>query len=90
MEKISVAVRFRPPNPAAADPSPGCAGGGGDREWRIDDTRVTLVHRAAGPVPGAPFVFGKDPSSVLPLPRLRCRSLFLSPIPRALVAPSLG
>ncbi|RLM70294.1 kinesin-related protein 11-like [Panicum miliaceum] len=56
MEKISVAVRFRPPNPAAADPSPG-GGGGGDREWRIDDTRVTLVHRAAGPVPGAPFVF---------------------------------
>ncbi|KAG2558117.1 kinesin-like protein KIN-7L [Panicum virgatum] len=52
MEKISVAVRFRPPNPAAADPSKG-----GDREWRIDDTRVTLVHRAAGPVPGAPFVF---------------------------------
>ncbi|RLM58973.1 kinesin-related protein 11-like [Panicum miliaceum] len=57
MEKISVAVRFRPPNPAAADPSPGGAGGGGDREWRIDDTRVTLVHRAAGPAPGAPFVF---------------------------------
>ncbi|CAN6363112.1 unnamed protein product [Urochloa humidicola] len=55
MEKISVAVRFRPPNLAAADHSP--AGGGGDREWRIDDTRVTLVHRAAGPVPGAPFVF---------------------------------
>ncbi|CAN6372326.1 unnamed protein product [Urochloa humidicola] len=54
MEKISVAVRFRPPNPAAADPSPAAAG---DREWRIDDTRVTLVHRAAGPVPGAPFVF---------------------------------
>ena len=88
MEKISVVVRFRPPNPDATDSS--AAGGGGDREWRIDDTRVTLVHRAAGPVPGAPFVFGKDPSSVLPLPRLRCRSLFLSPIPRALVAPSLG
>ncbi|KAF8745536.1 hypothetical protein HU200_013437 [Digitaria exilis] len=53
MEKISVAVRFRPPNPAAAaaaDPSPAVAG---DREWRIDDTRVTLLHRSAGPVPGA-------------------------------------
>ncbi|CAO2144387.1 unnamed protein product [Urochloa humidicola] len=54
MEKISVAVRFRPPNLATADPSPA---GAGDREWRIDDTRVTLIHRAAGPVPGAPFVF---------------------------------
>ncbi|KAF8650821.1 hypothetical protein HU200_063728 [Digitaria exilis] len=57
MEKISVAVRFRPPNPAAAaaaDPSPAVAG---DREWRIDDTRVTLLHRSAGPVPGASFAF---------------------------------
>lgn len=69
MEKISVAVRFRPPNPAAADPCPAGAGGGGDREWRIDDNRVTLVHRSAVPVPGAPFVFGTDPaSSDLPLP----------------------
>ncbi|OEL15548.1 Kinesin-like protein KIN-7L [Dichanthelium oligosanthes] len=58
MEKISVAVRFRPPNPAAADPSPGGAGGvAADREWRIDDTRVSLLHRAAGPVPGASFNF---------------------------------
>ncbi|XP_066338203.1 kinesin-like protein KIN-7L [Miscanthus floridulus] len=59
MEKISVAVRFRPPNPEAADPSPAGAGGGGYREWRIDDTRVSLLHRAAGPVPvpGASFAF---------------------------------
>jgi centromeric protein E len=61
MEKISVAVRFRPPHPAAADPSPAGAGGGGDREGRIDDTRVSLLHRAAGPVPGASFAFGMDP-----------------------------
>lgn len=60
MEKISVAVRFRPPNPAAADSSPAGAGGGGDREWRIDDTRVSLLHRAAGLVPGASFAFGTD------------------------------
>ncbi|GJN25412.1 hypothetical protein PR202_gb13235 [Eleusine coracana subsp. coracana] len=56
MEKISVAVRFRPPNQAAADLSSGF--GGGDREWRIDDgSRVSLLHRAAGPVPGASFAF---------------------------------
>ncbi|CAD6256805.1 unnamed protein product [Miscanthus lutarioriparius] len=57
MEKISVAVRFRPPNPEAADPSPAGAGGGGYREWRIDNTRVSLLHRAASPVPGASFAF---------------------------------
>ncbi|KAJ1275789.1 hypothetical protein BS78_05G163200 [Paspalum vaginatum] len=57
MEKISVAVRFRPPNRAAADPSQAGPGGGGDREWRIDDTRVSLLHSAAGPVPGASFAF---------------------------------
>ncbi|XP_062196952.1 kinesin-like protein KIN-7L isoform X2 [Phragmites australis] len=57
MEKISVAVRFRPPAPAAADPSSAVAGGSGDREWRIDDTRASLLHRAAGPVPGATFAF---------------------------------
>ncbi|TVU24716.1 hypothetical protein EJB05_27169, partial [Eragrostis curvula] len=56
MEKISVAVRFRPPIPAAGDPS-SCSGGG-DREWRIDNgSRVSLLHRAAGPVPGASFAF---------------------------------
>ncbi|KAF0895747.1 hypothetical protein E2562_014356 [Oryza meyeriana var. granulata] len=55
MEKISVAVRFRPPSAssAAADPSPSS---GGDREWRVDDTRITLLHRNA-PVPGASFAF---------------------------------
>ncbi|KAL6842943.1 hypothetical protein ACP4OV_027256 [Aristida adscensionis] len=53
MEKISVAVRFRPPTAAAADHS---SAGAGDREWRIDDTRVSLVHRAA-PVPGSSFAF---------------------------------
>ncbi|PWZ25571.1 Kinesin-like protein KIN-7L, partial [Zea mays] len=57
MEKISVAVRFRPPNLVAANTSPASSGGGGDREWRIDDTRVSLLHRAAGPVPGASFAF---------------------------------
>ncbi|KAL6654793.1 hypothetical protein ACP70R_008258 [Stipagrostis hirtigluma subsp. patula] len=56
MEKISVAVRFRPPTPAAADPSSAGSGWGGDREWRIDDTRVSLLHRAA-PVPGNSFAF---------------------------------
>ncbi|GJN04662.1 hypothetical protein PR202_ga22227 [Eleusine coracana subsp. coracana] len=56
MEKISVAVRFRPPNQTAADLSSGF--GGGDREWRIDDgSRVSLLHRTAGPVPGASFAF---------------------------------
>ncbi|CAN6372324.1 unnamed protein product [Urochloa humidicola] len=54
MEKISVAVRFHPRNPAAADPSPAVTGVGGDREWHIDDT---LHHRAAGPAPDAPFIF---------------------------------
>lgn len=69
MEKISVAVRFRPPNPAAADLSPA---GAGDREWRIDDTRVTLLHRSAGPVPGASFAFGTDPLLLLSLPSALC------------------
>jgi centromeric protein E len=57
MEKISVAVRFRPPTTAApaADQSPSSTGG--DREWRVDDdTRITLLHRSA-PVPGASFAF---------------------------------
>ncbi|AQK57489.1 Kinesin-like protein KIN-7N [Zea mays] len=57
MEKISVAVRFRPPNLVAANTSPASSGGGGDREWRIDDTRVSLLHRAAGPITGASFAF---------------------------------
>ncbi|KAL5204130.1 hypothetical protein ABZP36_009001 [Zizania latifolia] len=57
MENISVAVRFRPPAAAAADTSPYSGGGvGGDREWRVDDTRIALLHRAA-PVPGASFAF---------------------------------
>ncbi|CAN6372396.1 unnamed protein product [Urochloa humidicola] len=57
MEKISVAVRFRPPKPT---PIPAGAsstsGSGGDREWRIDDARVSLLHRGT-PVPGASFTF---------------------------------
>uniref|UniRef100_A0A804NNK2 Kinesin-like protein n=1 Tax=Zea mays TaxID=4577 RepID=A0A804NNK2_MAIZE len=57
MEKISVAVHFRPPNLVAANTSPASSGGGSDREWRIDDTHVSLLRRAAGPVPGASFTF---------------------------------
>ncbi|CAN6358744.1 unnamed protein product [Urochloa humidicola] len=49
MEKISVAVRFRQPIPTP----PPC---GGDYEWRIEDARVSLLHRGA-PVPGASFTF---------------------------------
>ncbi|CAN6353954.1 unnamed protein product [Urochloa humidicola] len=49
MEKISVAVRFRQPKPT---PTP-C---GGDYEWRIEDARVSLLHRGA-PIPGASFTF---------------------------------
>ncbi|VAH06697.1 unnamed protein product [Triticum turgidum subsp. durum] len=60
MEKISVAVRFRPPKSsvdADAD-SPSFSGGGavGNREWRIDDSGISLLHRAV-PVPGTSFVF---------------------------------
>lgn len=60
MEKISVAVRFRPPK-SSADPdvdSSSFSGGGagGNREWRIDDTRISLLHRAV-PVPGTSFAF---------------------------------
>ena len=57
MEKISVAVRFRPTAPASSDDS---STSGGDREWRIDDTRISLLHRAA-PIPSASFGFGKPP-----------------------------
>ena len=61
MEKISVAVRFRPTKSSAeadVDSSYFSGGGaGGNREWRIDDTRISLLHRAV-PVPGASFAFG--------------------------------
>ncbi|PWZ37795.1 Kinesin-like protein KIN-7L [Zea mays] len=57
MEKISVSVRFRHPNLVAANISPDSSGGGIDHEWRIDDSRVSLLHRAAGPVLGASFAF---------------------------------
>ncbi|KAL6842858.1 hypothetical protein ACP4OV_027171 [Aristida adscensionis] len=66
MEKISVAVRFRPPNPASTPAGPpsysssafsGSAGAcAGDRGWRIDDTRVSLLNRGF-PVPAASFAF---------------------------------
>ncbi|CAM0873785.1 unnamed protein product [Alopecurus aequalis] len=60
MEKISVAVRFRPPKSsteADVDSSYFSGGGaGGNREWRIDDTRISLLHRAV-PVPGTSFAF---------------------------------
>uniref|UniRef100_A0A0A9ER83 Kinesin-like protein n=1 Tax=Arundo donax TaxID=35708 RepID=A0A0A9ER83_ARUDO len=56
MEKISVAVRFRPPNPSPAAAEPPSYPSGGDREWRMDDIRVSLFHRAA-PVPAASFSF---------------------------------
>uniref|UniRef100_A0ACD5WUJ5 Uncharacterized protein n=1 Tax=Avena sativa TaxID=4498 RepID=A0ACD5WUJ5_AVESA len=60
MEKISVAVRFRPPKYSAdaeVDSSYFSEGGaGGKREWRIDDTRISLLHRAV-PVPGTSFAF---------------------------------
>ncbi|CAO2142023.1 unnamed protein product [Urochloa humidicola] len=64
MEKISVAVRFRPPQPtptpagagAGASSTTSGSGVGGDREWRIEDARVSLLHRGA-PVPGASFTF---------------------------------
>ncbi|XP_074580366.1 kinesin-like protein KIN-7L [Curcuma longa] len=55
MEKISVAVRFRPP--AAVDPSP-------DRIWKVDDNRISL-HRPLGtPISGVNFAFDYvfDPS----------------------------
>ncbi|XP_044971684.1 kinesin-like protein KIN-7L [Hordeum vulgare subsp. vulgare] len=60
MEKISVAVRFRPPKlsvDANADSSSFSGGGAvGNREWRIDDSRISLLHRAV-PVTGTSFVF---------------------------------
>uniref|UniRef100_A0ACD5X3F8 Uncharacterized protein n=1 Tax=Avena sativa TaxID=4498 RepID=A0ACD5X3F8_AVESA len=60
MEKISVAVRFRPPKYSAhaeVDSSYFSEGGAGlSREWRIDDTRISLLHRAV-PVPGTSFAF---------------------------------
>ncbi|CAL4910215.1 unnamed protein product [Urochloa decumbens] len=58
MEKISVAVRFRPPTPTptAGGTSSTSSGGGGDREWRIEDARVSLLH-GGSPVHGASFSF---------------------------------
>ena len=60
MEEISVGVRFRHPNLVAANISPDSSGGGIDHEWRIDDSHISLLHRAAGPVLGASFAFGMD------------------------------
>jgi hypothetical protein len=65
MEKISVAVRFRPPNLAVADPF--SSSGGGDRDWRIDNgSRVSLIHCTAGPVPASSFAFGTRHASPAP------------------------
>ncbi|OEL17118.1 Kinesin-like protein KIN-7L, partial [Dichanthelium oligosanthes] len=41
MEKISVAVRFRPPNPTPTPAVPSSASGGGDREPHVFDGAAT-------------------------------------------------
>lgn len=65
MKEISVAVRFRPPNL--------------DRERRVDDMRVTLLHCFAGPVPAQPSLLVRiRPPRVPPF-----RSLWLTPCARA-------
>ncbi|XP_042463373.1 kinesin-like protein KIN-7L [Zingiber officinale] len=50
MEKISVAVRFRPPTPTAVDPS-------SDRIWKVEDNRISLHWPLGTPISGVSFAF---------------------------------
>lgn len=60
MEKISVAIRFRPPTPTAVDPS-------SDRIWKVEDNRISLHWPLGTPISGVSFAFGESLSAPPPL-----------------------
>lgn len=61
MEKISVAVRFRPSTTIAVDPS-------SDRIWKVEDNHISLHWPLGTPISGVSFAFGESLSDPPPLP----------------------